>query len=199
MSYSSETDGVSSVGRRVDRSKLEAAARLILEAIGEDPCRDGLRETPRRFAGMWGELADDAPVRATTFPAEGTDQMVLVDGLRVWAVCEHHLLPFWCDLTVGYITRDRVLGLSKFARLARRVALGVQVQERLVQRVAQTIAEATGSPDVAVLGRGQHLCLLMRGARAPHTMTTSVMLGAFRTEASSRAEFLSLAGRITAS
>lgn len=181
--------------RRVDRQKLFMAATLILEAIGENPQREGLAETPRRFASMWAELAEGIEPQLTRFPSEGTDQMVLVEDMPVFAVCEHHLAPFWGTVTVAYIPRDYCLGLSKFARAARYLSLGVQVQERLAQQLARTIAERAETPDVAVTVRGSHLCMLMRGARSPHRMTSSVMLGAFREEPETRAEFFALTGR----
>lgn len=113
--------------------------------------------------------------------------------MRVWSLCEHHLLPFWCDVAIGYIATDRVLGLSKFARVAGQFAHRLQVQERLTRQVADAIERLTGSPDVAVLATGEHLCMSARGVRTPALMTSSVMRGAFRDSPSARAEFLQLA------
>jgi GTP cyclohydrolase IA len=173
---------------------LERICRDLLLAIGEDPDRDGLAGTPRRFADWWREfVAYDAGRTDTAFESVATDQMVVVSGIRVFSLCEHHLLPFWCDVSIGYVARDKVLGLSKFARVAHQFAHRLQVQERLTHQVADEVARLTGSGDVAVLARGNHLCMAMRGIRSPATMTTSVMRGVFRETPSARDEFLRLA------
>lgn len=119
--------------------------------------------------------------------------MVLVGPYRVFSVCEHHLLPFWVDLTVAYIPATRILGLSKLARAGRAVSSRPQVQERLVEQLAAGVAELAGTDDVAVLGRGLHLCCMMRGARMAAPMTTSALRGAFCSSAATRAEFFALA------
>lgn len=163
-------------------------------AIGEDPARDGLAGTPRRFANWWREfVAYDPGTTDTAFESVATDQMVVVSGIRVFSLCEHHLLPFWCDVAIGYVARDRVLGLSKFARVAHQCAHRLQVQERLTHQVADEITRLTGSGDVAVLARGTHLCMMMRGIRSPALMSTSVMRGVFLEKPSARDEFLKLA------
>jgi GTP cyclohydrolase I len=130
----------------------------------------------------------------TAFESLATDQMVVVSGIRVWSLCEHHLLPFWCEIAIGYVATDRVLGLSKFARIAHQCAHRLQVQERLTHEIADAIQQVTGAADVAVLGRGEHLCMTMRGIRTPALMTSSVMRGAFLTTPAARAEFLQLVG-----
>lgn len=173
---------------------LEALCRELLEAIGENPERAGLEGTPRRWARWWLEFAeyDDRNIN-TTFESASTDQMVVVRGIRVWSMCEHHLLPFWCDLTMGYIPRGRVMGLSKFGRIARLKASRLQLQERLTEEIASELVEISGSPDIAVVGEGEHLCMTMRGARTPHRMSSSKMLGAFRESPVAREEFFHLA------
>lgn len=177
------------------RRHLEHLGRQLLEALGEDPDRDGLRETPRRWAAMWLEfIAYRDSNSLTTFETVTADQMVVVRGIRVWSICEHHLLPFSCDVAVGYLTRERVLGLSKFARIAHVAAHRLQLQERLVEDVADAVEKAAGSPDVAVLATGEHLCLTMRGIRTPAVMVTSVTRGRFRDSDPTRAEFMELAG-----
>lgn len=144
--------------------RLERLGRELLEAVGEDPDREGLRDTPRRFAAWWGEfLGYDPGNTDTTFESVKTDQMVVVRGLRIWSLCEHHLLPFWCDVSIGYIARDRILGLSKFGRIAKGYGRRLQVQERLVDQIAAHVESVVQSPDVAVLARGKHLCMAMRG------------------------------------
>ncbi len=177
----------------VDYAALVRIGRELLIALGEDPERDGLRETPRRFARAWREFVEfDAGVTDTCFEYVHTDQMVVISGMRVWSYCEHHLLPFWCDVSIGYIASERVLGLSKFARIAHHVSHRLQLQERLVDEIAAEVAKTTGAADVAVLARGMHLCMLARGVRTAGVMTSSKMLGAFRESSEARAEFLSL-------
>ena len=110
------------IGRRRFKT-LEQLATDLLTAIGENPDRPGLQDTPRRFAKYWQEFVNyDAGTIDTTFETVTVDQMVVVSGIRVWSLCEHHLLPFWCDLSVGYITRDRVIGLSKIPRICQKYA-----------------------------------------------------------------------------
>jgi len=121
-----------------------------------------------------------------------TDQMVVVSDMRVWSLCEHHLLPFYCDVSVGYIATDKVLGLSKFARIAHLMAHRLQTQEQLVHDIANQIEKITGASGVAVLGRGEHTCMQMRGIKTEGMMSTSVMLGTFRDQPEARHEFLSL-------
>ena len=180
-------------GRRVDYDRLLRLGRETLEAIGEDPNRPGLVETPRRWAAMWREFIEYNPGQTeTVFESVQTDQMVVVSGMRVWSLCEHHLLPFWCDIAIGYIARDCVLGLSKFGRIAHQYAHRLQLQEQLVQQIAVEVSRVTGSPDVAVIGRGEHLCMSMRGVKTPAIMTSSAMYGVFREKPEARAEFLAL-------
>lgn len=178
----------------VDYERLLTIGRDLLVAIGEDPDREGLVDTPRRFAAWWREFIEYDPGTVdTTFEAVSTDQMVIVSGLRVWSLCEHHLLPFWCDVSIGYITGDRVLGLSKFARIAHQVAHRPQLQERIVQEIADEVERLVQSRGVAVIASGQHLCMTMRGIKTDGRMKTSVMRGVFREDSDARREFLSLA------
>lgn len=163
-------------------------------ALGEDPDRPGLLGTPDRFARSWLEFMNYAPGSCdTTFDPVGENQLVVVQGIRVWSYCEHHLLPFYCDLDIGYIARDRVLGLSKFARIAHRHAHRLQIQERLVQQIADEICDITGSPDVGVIARGVHTCMVMRGIRTDGVMVSRVLRGAFEKNRVKQ-EFLTLAG-----
>lgn len=158
--------------------------------IGEDPEREGLKETPRRFAHWWQEFIDYDPGKIeTTFDSITTDQMVIVSGIRVWSLCEHHLLPFWCDLTIGYIATNRVLGLSKFARIAHKFAHRLQIQERLTHEIAKEVEAITGSNNIAVHAKGEHLCMTMRGIRSPAKMSSTVMNGVFRVSEAARNEF----------
>jgi len=165
-------------------------------AIGEDPERPGIVKTPYRFAKWWREFIEYDPGKIdTVFEAVTTDQLVIVSGMRVWSVCEHHLLPFWCDISVGYLATDKVLGLSKFARIAHKHAHKPQIQERLVHEIADEVQAITGSPHVAVLGQGKHLCMIMRGVKTDGLMVSSVMRGLFRESGSASAEFMRAAYR----
>lgn len=178
---------------KVDVATIEDLARQLLVAIGEDPTREGLRETPRRFAKWWREFIEhDAGNAATFFEPITTDQMVVISGMRLWSLCEHHLLPFSTTLSIGYIAEDRVLGLSKFARIAQRYAHRLQVQERLVHQIADEIEALTKTKNVAVIAKGEHLCMSMRGVKVPAMMTTSVLRGMFRYNPDARSEFLSI-------
>lgn len=177
----------------IDVDRLAELGRQLLQTLGEDLGRDGLRDTPQRWAKWWQEFLEYQPGNVdVTFETVTTDQMVVVSGIRVWSLCEHHLLPFWCDVNIGYIARDQVLGLSKFARVAHMCAHNLQLQERLVDEIANEVAALVGSPDVAVLAKGVHLCMVMRGIRTEATMTTSVMRGVFFDKPEARAEFLRL-------
>ena len=182
------------MGRVARHRRLMKIGRQLLEELGEDPAREGLRETPDRWARMWLEFVDfDAGNTGTVFRAEGTDQMVVVGGIRVWSMCEHHLLPFYCDVAIGYIAGNRILGLSKFARIAQAHAHKLQVQERLVEAIATEVREVTEATDVAVLAVGELLCMVMRGARTPHRMVSSALHGQFRQDMGARSEFYTLA------
>ena len=179
----------------VDLERLKDLGHQLLVALGEDPAREGLQGTPERWARAWAEFIDHEETNAdTTFVSTSVDQMVVVTGMRVWSYCEHHLLPFWADVSVGYIPKDRVIGLSKFARVAHRQAHKLQLQERLVSEIAAAIRVLSKQEDVAVLASGVHLCMVMRGVQTPATMTTSVTHGLFRSDPRARAEFLRLVG-----
>ena len=177
----------------IDQARLEQIARELLLAIGENPNREGLKETPRRFASWWKEFIEhDSGNTTTFFEPITTDQMVVVSGMKVWSICEHHLLPFWSEITVGYIAEERVLGLSKFARIAHRHAHRLQIQERMVHQIADEIEKLARTKNVAVMARGEHLCMSMRGIKTPAMMTTSVLRGIFRYSSDARMEFLTV-------
>lgn len=169
--------------------------RELLVLLGEDPDREGLRETPARVSRWWREFITYDPGKTnTTFEAIQTNQMVVVAGIKTWSLCEHHLLPFWCDVSIGYIAEEKVLGLSKFARVVHQFAHQLQLQERLTHQIADEIERLTQSPNVAVLAAGQHLCMTMRGIKTPGLMQTSVMRGVFFDIPQARAEFLAMSG-----
>ncbi len=126
--------------KRVDYPRLLALGRELLIAIGEDPEREGLQETPRRWADAWREFIEYDPGTVDScFESVSTDQMVVVPGMRVWSICQHHLLPIWADISIGYIATDRILGLYKFARITQKYAHQLQLQERLYKEIADEI------------------------------------------------------------
>ncbi|MGW1954877.1 GTP cyclohydrolase I [Streptomyces sp. NPDC001920] len=160
---------------------LESIARQLLVEIGEDPDREGLKETPARYARWWREFTRYEPGSVDTlFETTASGNLVAVSGISVWSLCEHHLLPFSCRVTIGYLPSEKMLGLSKFARIAHQHAHKLQSQEQLSQQIADDVERLTGSCDVAVIGRGEHLCMAMRGIRTPATMTTAVWRGALK-------------------
>ena len=174
-------------------NKLHKIASDLLQVIDEDPNRPGVRDTPRRVAKYWQEFIEyDPGTVSTVFEAVRLDQMVVVSNIRVWSLCEHHLLPFWCDISVGYITRDHVIGVSKIPRICQKYAHRLQLQERLVDDIATEISTITKSPNVAVVGRGVHTCMVMRGVKSDGVMVSSVMRGEFKHHHEARMEFLEL-------
>ncbi len=182
--------------KRVDYPRLLALGRELLIAIGEDPDREGLRETPRRWADAWRDfLLYDPGTTETTFSSVTSDQLVCVSGIRVWSICQHHLLPIWADISIGYIATDRILGLSKFACITQKYAHQLQLQERLCKEIADEIVMLTKSTDVAILAQGQHLCMTARGIKTPAIMTSTIMRGVFREKHEARMEFLRLTER----
>ncbi|MBB3676774.1 GTP cyclohydrolase I FolE [Modestobacter versicolor] len=184
---------------RVDTGRIEAAVRELLAAIGEDPDRPGLTDTPARvgraYAEMFAGLAQDPyEVLATTFD-EDHDELVLVKDIPMYSTCEHHLVPFHGVAHVGYIpgTDGRVTGLSKLARLVEVYARRPQVQERLTRQVADALYEVLKPQGVIVVVQAEHLCMAMRGIRKPGATTvTSAVRGIFRDSAATRSEAMSL-------
>ncbi|WP_344920269.1 GTP cyclohydrolase I [Streptosporangium oxazolinicum] len=159
----------------MDITRVEQLYRELLVAFGEDPDREGLRDTPRRAAGFWRDfLGYDAGRTDTAFAQEITgDHLVLVSGIRSWSMCEHHLLPIDLGVTIGYVPASSVLGLSKLVRITEMAARRLQVQERIVERIAAEVMKVTGSADVAVTGVGHHLCMSMRGVRSAGARTVT--------------------------
>lgn len=175
------------------RKVIEDSVRAILRAIGEEPTREGLRETPARVARFWQEwMSFNDEIGGIAFKSDNLDELVAVGGLHLWSICEHHLLPFSMTVAVGYIAPGRVIGLSKIARIAQAHAHTLTMQERFAFDVATNLQVLLEIEDVAVVARGEHTCLAMRGIRTPGVMHTSVMLGRFRERPELRAEFLSL-------
>jgi GTP cyclohydrolase I len=182
-------------GRRIDTAAAERAARDLLEALGADTSREALRDTPRRVAAAYAELLSPAPFDATTFPNDGGyDELVLVRDIEFHSLCEHHLLPFAGVAHVGYLPGERIVGISKLARVVDHFARDLQVQERLTKQVADWI-EATLEPKgVGVVLEAEHTCMSLRGVAKRGTRTvTSALTGLVRDDSRTRQEFLGLA------
>ncbi len=183
----------------VHQDKIKLAAASIIEAIGEDPNRENIKDTPRRIAEMYAELfsgldADPKTELAVGFE-EGHHELVILRDVPFYSMCEHHLLPFYGVAHVGYIPGmdGRVVGISKLARVVEIFARRPQLQERMTRQIADTIFEALQPDGVAVIIRAEHLCMVMRGIKKPGTnVITSAVRGTFRSKAITRSEFLSL-------
>lgn len=181
----------------VDYQRIEAAVREIIAAIGEDPEREGLLETPRRIAEMYGELfsgieQDPRDVLAKGFE-ESHKEMVVLKDVPFYSLCEHHFLPFHGRAHVGYVPEGRVVGVSKLARAVDILARRPQLQERLTSQVADAIMDGLAPDGVAVVIEAEHLCMTMRGVQKPGAvMITSAIRGGFRRRGVTRSEFLSL-------
>lgn len=180
----------------VDLPAIEAAVRQILKAVGDDPERPGIVETPRRVAKMYAEMfsglrSDPARHLKVTFP-ESYDEMVLIRDISFNSMCEHHLLPFNGIAHVAYIPNGKVTGLSKIARVVDEVARRPQLQERLTHQIATLVEDELDTAGVAVVAEAEHSCMSIRGIRKPGSKTvTSALRGVFRTNQASRHEVLS--------
>ena len=181
----------------VDQAGVRDAVRRIIDAIGEDPSREGLLDTPRRIAEMYEELftglhQDPREVLSTSFQ-ESHREMVILKNIPFYSLCEHHFLPFHGQAHVGYVPKGRIVGASKIARVVDILARRPQLQERLTGQVADAITEGLSPDGVAVVIEAEHLCMTMRGVQKPGTtLITSAIRGAFRRRAVTRSEFLAL-------
>ena len=188
-------------GSRVDRPRIEAAVREILLAIGEDPDRSGLQDTPKRVAKAYTEMFaglhhDPAEILATTFDLDH-EELVLVKDIPFYSTCEHHLVPFHGMAHVGYIPSHdgKITGLSKLARLVDMYARRLQLQERLTEQISKEVMESVDAKGVGVMIEARHLCMMMRGVEKQNSvMITSSVLGTFRESTATREEFLALIG-----
>lgn len=181
----------------IDEERIEDAVVSIIEAIGEDPTREGLIGTPRRIAEMYCELFSgmsvDPKQELTVGFDEGHHEMVILKDVPFYSLCEHHFLPFYGLAHVGYIPKGRVVGASKLARVVDILAKRPQIQERLTTQIADTILEALNPEGVAVVIQAEHLCMTMRGIKKPGSnIITSATRGLFRRSPLTRSEFLSL-------
>ena len=181
----------------VDEDAAKQAVRDLLVAFGADPDSDHLRDTPRRVAEAYKQFLTPKPFRLTTFPNdEGYDQLIIARNIRFHSLCEHHLLPFVGYAHVAYLPKDKILGLSKLARLVEMFARELQVQERMTQQIANWLQEQLDPKGVGVIVEAEHMCMALRGIEKPgSTAVTSALLGAVRNDVRTRDEFLRLAGR----
>ena len=181
----------------INQEKIAAGVRMIIEAIGDDPDREGLMDTARRVARMYGEffqgLHEDPRAYLQVVFDERHDEMVLVKDVPFHSMCEHHLLPFHGRVHAAYIPRGRVVGLSKIARVIEVFARRPQVQERMTAQIADLLIDELDAHGVGVVVEASHTCMTMRGVKKPGSlMVTSAMRGSFKTDQATRSEFMSL-------
>lgn len=182
----------------MNRQRVEELIRELLIEIGEDPDREGLIKTPERYAKAMEFLTKgyredpEVIINNAVFSSEANNMIILKD-IEVYSMCEHHMLPFFGRCHVGYIAKDKVLGVSKIARIVDMYARRLQIQERLTVQIAEEIKKAVDAEGVGVVMECQHLCMMMRGVEKQNSlMTTSSVLGSFRKNLSTREEFLNL-------
>lgn len=197
MTHCASDDSSSTPQPHVDLPRIERAVREILLAVGEDPDRDGLLETPARVARMYAELFgglhQDPREHVQKFFQEPYDEVVLVRDISFNSMCEHHLLPFSGTAHIGYIPRGKVIGLSKLARVVEVVSRRPQVQERMTQEIAQLLEEELDAKGVAVVLEASHSCMTIRGIRKPGSLcVTSALKGLFRENQATRGEVMQL-------
>ncbi|WP_306999480.1 GTP cyclohydrolase I FolE [Amycolatopsis thermophila] len=180
----------------VDLAAAERAVRDLLVALGKDPTSEHLADTPRRVAKSYAELLNPREFQLTTFPNdEAYDELVVAKRIPVWSLCEHHMLPFHGVAHVGYLPGDRILGLSKLARVVELFARDLQVQERLTQQVADWLQEHLAPKGVGVVIEAEHLCMSLRGVQVAGSRTvTSAVHGLLREDRATRQEFFALTG-----
>ncbi|MBS3733978.1 MAG: GTP cyclohydrolase I FolE [Phycisphaerae bacterium] len=188
---------MSSQDHRVDTAAIEQAVRQMLEAIGEDPDREGLRETPRRVAAMYRELFggmyEDAAKHLAVNFTEQYDEMVVLREIPFYSMCEHHLLPFMGHAHVAYLPRGKVVGVSKLARVVEVCARRPQVQERLTSQVADLLMRELNAKGAGVIIEAEHTCMAIRGVKKPGSvMVTSAMRGLFKSNLATRTEAVNL-------
>jgi len=184
--------------RKVDLKKIERGVKLILEGVNEDPKRPGLKETPQRVARMFSEIMgginENPAKQLRVIRGEKHDEMVLIKNIPLYSMCEHHLLPFAGVAHIAYIPKGgRIVGLSKIARVVDILSRRLQVQERLTKQIADLIMEHLNPLGVMVVIEAEHMCMSMRGAKKPKSVTvTSALRGSFRTHSATRSEAMTL-------
>ena len=181
-----------------DEKRIAALVRQLLVELGEDPDRDGLKKTPERVAKSYAFLTrgyrqNIKNVINGAYFTSGTNHMVILKDIELYSLCEHHMLPFYGKCSIGYISKGKVLGVSKLARIVDMFARRLQIQERLTEEIANAVMAEAGAEGVGVVIHAKHLCMMMRGVEKQNSeMTTSAVLGSFRKDEKVRQEFLSL-------
>lgn len=185
----------------MNEKKIESLIKQLLELLGEDPQREGLLKTPERVAKSLqfltsGYRSDPARIINNAIFESHTNNMIIIRDIEIYSMCEHHMLPFFGKCHIGYIAQKKILGASKLARIANCYARRLQIQERLTEQIAREISRAVEAEGVGVIIECRHLCMMMRGVEKQNSlMTTSSVLGSFREEPATRAEFLNLVSR----
>jgi len=192
-----QVECVMTKSKKIDKQKIEQAVKQILQAIGEDPHREGLIATPQRVANMYAELCsgihEDASKHLKTFFTERYDEIVVLRDIPFHSICEHHLMPFIGRAHIAYLPSGRVVGVSKLARVVETLSNQLQVQERLTTQIADMLMKHLRPKGVAVVMIAQHTCMTIRGVKKPGSqMITSALRGIFKTNLASRTEILSL-------
>lgn len=180
--------------------KIEELTHQLLLEIGEDPSREGLRDTPKRVAESYKKLfagyRQNLESIVTVFENEGYDEMVIAKDIEFYSVCEHHMIPFFGKVHIGYIPADKIIGLSKMPRLVEVFARRLQNQERMTSQIAQGLMDILQPKGVGVVVEAQHLCMMARGVEKQHSVVmTSALRGLFKKELNTRGEFLRLIGK----
>jgi GTP cyclohydrolase I len=185
----------------MNKTRIASLIRQLLEEIGEDPNREGLLKTPERVAAAWEELTEGyrmtpkQVINDAIFTSEANN-MIIVKDVEVYSICEHHMLPFIGRCHIGYISKNKVIGVSKLARIVDMYARRLQIQERLTAEIARAVMDAVGAEGVGVVMTCRHLCMMIRGVEKHRSMmTTSSVLGSFHHDQATRMEFLTLVGR----
>jgi GTP cyclohydrolase I len=182
--------------REIDHDGVQRAARELLRALGADVEDEGLEDTPRRVADAYSELLTPRPFRATTFPNDGYDELIVACGIPFHSLCMHHLLPFQGVAHIGYLPKRRLIGLSKLGRVVELFARDLQIQERLTTQIANWLEEELEPEGVGVVLEAEHLCISLRGVQKQGAKTvTSALHGVVRDDARTRQEFLALTTR----
>lgn len=186
--------------KRLNEKRIAGLVKELLVELGEDPEREGLKKTPARVAKSLLFLTQGYRQKVKTvvngaYFTSGTNHMVILKDIELYSMCEHHMLPFYGKCAIGYISKGKVLGVSKLARIVDMYARRLQIQERMTEEIANAIMEEAGAEGVGVVIKARHLCMMMRGVGKQNSeMVTSAVLGSFRTDEKVRQEFLSLIG-----
>lgn len=176
----------------MDKKKVEEAVYNLLEALGENPDRDGLIDTPKRVANMYEELLEAPDLKYTTFEETNYKDIVLLRDIEFNSMCEHHLLPFYGKIHIAYIPNGKIIGISKLARIVEKYAKRLQVQERMTEQIVKDIQENLETEDVAVYIEAKHMCMIVRGVKKVNAKTVTAKFTGIFNESEKKNEFYSL-------